>query len=335
MCKDKNGEMLAEERDILNRWQEYFKELYNVDRATVTAAVPYAHGNESDLPGPTLEEVKEAIDNMKNYKSPGEDGITAELLKNCGEQVLEVLHQLIVQVWVNEDLPTAWRTGVIVPLHKKGDKLSCENYRGITLLSVGYKVFSSILNKRIKIDAENMLGEYQGGFRPNRSTADQTVLLKLNLEKCYERNAVVHILFIDFKQAFDSICRGIIEEALRELGVHPKLARPVMATLKESMGKVLVQNKLSNAFEIDSGVKQGDCLSTTVFNLVLHYAINATVSTGNLFNRTILTIAYADDVAILSRSLNRLKGVFLEMQAKEVSGSEVPALASSFASQLP
>ncbi|XP_037959407.1 uncharacterized protein LOC119688812 [Teleopsis dalmanni] len=208
-------------------------------------------------PESTLDEFTDAIKQMKNGKSPGEDSISAELIKHCGESSKMELFTLIKRVWAEESLLEAWLTSVVVPLHKEGDKLDCNNYRGITLLSTCYKIFTCILNKRLKNAAEEILGEYQGGFRPNRSTTDQIFLLKHNLEMSFEFNALVHMLFIDFNQAFDSIDRKMIQKALQSLGINQKLIKLIMITLCNTTGKVIVQDSLTDAFEFKSGVKQG------------------------------------------------------------------------------
>jgi len=45
--------------------------------------------------------------------------------------------------------PEEWTEGVIIPVHKKGDKSDVKNYRGITLVSCMPKLFTAMLNKRI------------------------------------------------------------------------------------------------------------------------------------------------------------------------------------------
>jgi hypothetical protein len=54
---------------------------------------------------------------------------------------------------------TQWKTGLIYPIHKKGGKMLCENYREIPLLNVVYKILCTVLLKRININAEEIVGE--------------------------------------------------------------------------------------------------------------------------------------------------------------------------------
>jgi hypothetical protein len=49
------------------------------------------------------------------------------------------IHKLIKLIW-NEELPHQWKESIVVPVHKKGDKTDCSNYRGISLLSAPYKI---------------------------------------------------------------------------------------------------------------------------------------------------------------------------------------------------
>jgi hypothetical protein len=77
-----------------------------------------------------------AIAKLKKYKSPGSDEIQAELIQAGGEILLSAIHKLVNSVWNNEELPDQWKKSIIVSVHKKGDKTDCNNYHGISLLSV-------------------------------------------------------------------------------------------------------------------------------------------------------------------------------------------------------
>jgi sorting nexin-29 len=102
-------------------------------------------------------------------------------------------------------MPDDWKVGVIVLLFKKGDKMKCENYRGITLLNVTYKILSSIILERLKEYSKEILGEYQCSFRPQRGTMNQIFAVGQILEKFYVHDIYLQLPFIYFKNAFDSI----------------------------------------------------------------------------------------------------------------------------------
>jgi hypothetical protein len=62
--------------------------------------------------------------------------ITAQLIKHGGRKLWIRIYQLIKRVWETEQMPQEWSTAIICPLYKKGNKLECSNYRGISLLNV-------------------------------------------------------------------------------------------------------------------------------------------------------------------------------------------------------
>jgi hypothetical protein len=81
-------------------------------------------------------------------------------------------------IWEKEQLPSQLNEGIICPLYKKGDRLDCTNYRPIILLNFAYKIFAIILNQRLADIVETELGDYQSGFRPNRSTIDNIFMIR-------------------------------------------------------------------------------------------------------------------------------------------------------------
>jgi hypothetical protein len=111
-----------------------------------------------------------AIAKLKKYKSPGSDQIPAELIQAEGEILVSAIHNLINSVWNKEELPDKWKESIIVPIHKRGDKTYCNNYRRISLLSASYNILSNILFSRLSpyIDEIDEIGNHQCGFRRTR-----------------------------------------------------------------------------------------------------------------------------------------------------------------------
>jgi hypothetical protein len=103
--------------------------------------------------------------------------------------------------------------------------MQCKNYRTITLLNVAYKIFPPIICNKLSEIMEGKLGEYQMGFRPNRSTIDNIYIyiLRQIYDKCYEYNIELHNVFIDFNQAFDSIIRSTVTKSSKKCKYQRKL----------------------------------------------------------------------------------------------------------------
>jgi sorting nexin-29 len=68
-----------------------------------------------------------------------------------------------------------------------------------------YKIFTSTLARYLEVYTEEILGDYQCGFRKGRSTSDQIFMLLQIIEKTCKFNVDIHRHFIDYKQAYDSI----------------------------------------------------------------------------------------------------------------------------------
>lgn len=316
LIKDKNGTNLTGNEAVRERWAEYFKELLNVEQEFIIEENIITSAELEDTP-PSMSEVEYAITRLKNNKSPGVDEITSELLKNGGPALRRELHNLMVKCWETEEIPDKWKEIIIIPLHKKGDPTYCNNYRGIALLNVCYKVMSLIILSRLEAYTSNQIGEYQAGFRRNRSTVDQIHSLRCLLEKRIERDIETFILFIDFKKSYDCLLRNAVWNAMQDLGIPKKLIRMVKACTLGSVNRVRVGYELSSAFTVESGLKQGDGLSPLLFNITLEKVIQELWKDNNLICKL---LAYADDIAMLGNTIEEIEESLeiIERRAKEV-----------------
>lgn len=320
--RDDEGNLLSNPKDALEQWRKYFDGLLNVQPPNLTEEPAVYQTAEPLVDEPTREEVEKAIKMLKNNKAPGIDGLPAELIKQGGERMLTELHNLITNIWRRECIPDEWRESIITPVFKKGDRSDCNNYRGISLLSVGYKVLSNILLFRMNPYAEENLGDYQAGFRRNRSTTDQIFTLRQVYEKCWEFGLEVHNIFVDFAKAYDSILRRKIWEILEEMGVPRKLRAVIRACVEGSRARVKAEGDLSEPFEVVSGVKQGDGLSPLIFNMVLEKIVRATeeLPGGVVLGKRVSVLGYADDLDVLAHRMEDAEEVVavIEREAARV-----------------
>ena len=102
-----------------------------------------------------IEEVREAVNEMKSSKAPVLDGFPVGCLKKSGMAVLEWLVRLLNASFDVGEVPMNWRGAGIVLLFKgKGDKCECSNLRGISLLRLVGKLYGRVLIKRVRPGTE-------------------------------------------------------------------------------------------------------------------------------------------------------------------------------------
>ena len=143
----------------------------------------------------TEEEIAEAISQMRKGRAPGLDGISTEMLKLGGAESVSWLKTLADGIWRTEMVPSDWTKQLLIPIHKKGSRTICDNYRGIALLGIPSEIFSRAILNHLKPYAELFLCENQCGFRQSRGCADQLFFLRVLFHKS------IYICFIDLRKA--------------------------------------------------------------------------------------------------------------------------------------
>ena len=164
----------------------------------------------------------------------------------------------------------------VITLYKnKGD---CNNYRGISLLSIVSKTFARVMLNRLQTLAECVYPEAQCAFRAERSTIDMIFSLRQLQEECREQRHHLYIAFIDLTKAFDLVSRSGLFILLHRIGCPPKLLRMITSFHEEMKGPIQYDGSSSDPFPIKSGVKQGCVLAPTLFrilfSLLLRYAFS-------------------------------------------------------------
>uniref|UniRef100_A0A8C6S4J5 Reverse transcriptase domain-containing protein n=1 Tax=Neogobius melanostomus TaxID=47308 RepID=A0A8C6S4J5_9GOBI len=292
------GELLTSTGDVVGWWKEYFEDLLN---PTVTSSDEEAEAGDSEGGSSiTQAEVTEVVRKLLGGKAPGADEIRLEYLKSLDVVGLSWLTRLCNIEWRSGTVP--W-IGVVVPLFKKGDRRVCSNYRGITLLSLPGKVYSRVLERRIRPIVEPWIQEEQCGFCPGRGTLDQLYTLHRVLEGLWEFAQPAHLCFVDLEKAFDRVPRGALWGVLREYGVWGPLLRAVRSLYDRSKSLVHITGSKSDLFPVHVGLRQGWPLSPVLFITFMdRISRRSQGPEGVRFGNLRISSAVNNDVVLLASS---------------------------------
>jgi len=92
------------------------------------------HGDLADAP--SLDEIRNPFSLLAGNKAGGINGILPEMVKVCSNELLTRLFDLFICIWDSGSVPQEWRNASLVPVPKKGDLPSCDNWQGISQLDV-------------------------------------------------------------------------------------------------------------------------------------------------------------------------------------------------------
>lgn len=117
----------------------------------------------------TLLEVNNSIIELKNNKSPGTDGLTAEFYKQFSEELSPFLLKVFEESIQNETLPPTLTQGLITLIPKpKKDLLLIDNWHPVSLLNNDYNILAIIFAKKLKSVLNSVIDETQSGFMNKR-----------------------------------------------------------------------------------------------------------------------------------------------------------------------
>ncbi len=248
-------------------------------------------------------EILLAIKNLKNNKSPGSDGLTAELYKMFDENVSPFLLKVFEESFELEALPSTMTQGIITLIPKPNkDKECLENWRPITLLNNDYKILASVLARRMKDVLNIIIDESQSGFMEKRHITNN---IRLILDLLDYKDLVTNdsfLLFLDFYKAFDSLEHKFIFQALDKFGFGDYFCRAIRTLYRNNNSAIKLKFGTSPRFNLSRGVRQGCPISPYLFLLASQF-LALQISSSNLQgitidDRQIIISQLADDTTL-------------------------------------
>ena len=300
----------------MDNFEEFFSSLYSNEHKTVSTerkdyltnkvkVINLEENTESDMllnKIITTDEVILSIKSLKKGKSSSDDKICNEFLKYLHNDGVNVLCKLYNKCLDTGTYP--WNNNVITPLHKKGCKSNPDNYRAVAVSSTIGKLFSTILLNRI-LEFKSLKNPdpiNQLGFTKGAQTNDHLLTLSTIASKYKKKKVPVYAVFVDFRKAFDSVCREALFYKIAKLGIQGKMFNTLYHMYNNSTGQIKLAGHVTNKFPIRKGTEQGHPLSPDLFKIYIKDLSDGLDSPNcpMLMNQIISHLLWADDLILLA-----------------------------------
>jgi len=263
---------------------------------------------------------------MKRGRCPDKTGVMVEMIQAAPSTFLQVLLDCFNRALDAGAVDIDWKRVWFSMVPKSGDLSQPSNWRPIAILPVFYKLFSRMIFGRLKGNLERNQSPDQTGFRSSIRIEDALATVEILISKTAEWNLPIFIASLDLKKAFDRIEHEALFEALRSQGVD----EPHLALLMEIYDDQVGSANGSRGFSIQRGVRQGDVLSSLLFNAALEMVFRKwklrLVNHGWLISpehERLTNTRYADDILLYGKSLAELKEM-MELLHDELSAVGLP-----------
>ena len=246
-----------------------------------------------------LSELADALSKAHDTSS-GPDDIHYQLVKHFPVSSLLILLEIFNDIWKIGNIPKSWKQATVITIPKPDkDHTDPTNYRPIALTSCICKTMGRIINDRLTwfLEANNIITDYQSGFRLHPSTNDHLVRLETFIREAFIKKEHLVTIFFDLEKEYDTTWKYGIMKNIHDIGLKGRLPLFIQNFLNDREFKVKVGSTLSELHKQEQGVPQGSILSVTLSSIKINDILKN-------INPGVDCSLYVDDFLICYRSKN-------------------------------
>lgn len=307
--------VLHKQHEIQIAFQNYYKQLYSqpqlldeqqIEQFLSSLNLPTLSEDENrKLKAEiTKEELNSAISRLKTNKSPGPDGFSSEWYKTFRTELIPNLLNIFNTALKEGKTPPTWREATISVIPKEGkDSLDCGSYRPISVLNIDYKLYTSILAKRVEEVLPHLIHTDQTGFISQRQTHDNIRRSLHVLSHIQKHKLQALMVSLDAEKAFDSVSWKFLYKTLERFGFHKTFTKGIGTLYNNPTARIKINGYLSDTIKLERGTRQGCGLSPLLFALYIEPLAQWIRQSDNIKGISIngeqhKIALYADDILI-------------------------------------
>ena len=318
-----DGVLKDKQEEIVNAFKNFYTDLYTAEGVQelpndYLQGLPQLDDNDDLGSKITLDEIRQALNQMDNNKSPGPDGLSKEFYLQYFELVAPLLVNLYDHIFTNGQLTNSMKVSYITLICKNENVPHlCKNYRPISLLNTDYKIITKVLSNRLRAYLPSLIHSDQSCSVKNRSIQDNCHYIRDIVEYINDENDTGVLLSLDQEKAFDRVDHNYLMSVLKYYGFCNNFLNWIKLLYHDISSSVIVNGHISDPFKLTRSVRQGCPLSPLLYILSLEPVLNQIRKDSTIYgcpipgnrNSPPKLSAYADDCKFVVRTDDSVESI--------------------------